>query len=180
MAGRLAGIHVLVTGGANGIGRAVVELALREDARVSFVDLDQDAGHALQDELAAAGHDVRFVHGDVTNQGLVDEAVAAASDHHGPILGLVNNAGRNVYADPATMSEAEWDEVFAVNLKSAWLMAKAVLPTMVQAGRGSIVNVTSLHARLTARACSPTRPPKRAWPASRARWRSSSPPSACA
>jgi NAD(P)-dependent dehydrogenase (short-subunit alcohol dehydrogenase family) len=154
-AGRLAGMHVLVTGGASGIGRAVVDVALREDARVSFLDRDLKTGRAVQDELAASGHDGLFLYADVTDPGAVTAAVATATDRHGPVLGLVNNVGRNVYGDPASISEAEWDQVFAVNLKSAWLVAKAVLPTMLEAGQGSIVNVASLHARLTARGMFP-------------------------
>jgi NAD(P)-dependent dehydrogenase (short-subunit alcohol dehydrogenase family) len=155
MDGRLAGIHVLVTGGARGIGRAVVEVALREDATVSFIDLNQDAGRATRDELVDAGHDVYFLHGDVTDIVSVDRAVGAAEEHNGPILGLVNNAGRNIYAEPSTITEAQWDQMFAINLKSAWLVARAILPAMIQAERGSIVNVASLHAYLTARGVFP-------------------------
>jgi NAD(P)-dependent dehydrogenase (short-subunit alcohol dehydrogenase family) len=149
LVGRLTGMHVLVTGGANGIGRAVVDVALREGARVSFLDRDRNTGRAVQDELAAAGHDPVFVHADVTDSDAVTAAVATATDHHGPVLGLVNNAGRNVYGNPVSTTEAEWDHVFAVDLKAAWLVAKAVLPAMLGAGQGSIVNVASLHARLT-------------------------------
>ena len=67
----------------------------------------------------------------------------------GPVNGLVNNAGRNVYADPVTMTEQEWEDVFAVDLKSAWLVARAVLPAMKAAKKGAIVNIASLHADMT-------------------------------
>jgi NAD(P)-dependent dehydrogenase (short-subunit alcohol dehydrogenase family) len=58
----------------------------------------------------------------------------------------VNNAGRNSYANPVKMTEEQWDEVFAVDLKAAWLCARAVLPAMLEARRGSIVNIASVHA----------------------------------
>lgn len=53
-----------------------------------------------------------------------------------PVTALVNNAGRNSYADPVTMTKGEWDDVFAVDVKAAWLCARAVLPAMIAAGRG--------------------------------------------
>jgi NAD(P)-dependent dehydrogenase (short-subunit alcohol dehydrogenase family) len=67
----------------------------------------------------------------------------------GPVTGLANNAGRNSYADPVTMTEAQWDDVFGVDLKSAWLVARAVLPAMIAARRGAIVNIASIHADMT-------------------------------
>ena len=70
-------------------------------------------------------------------------------DRFGPVTGLVNNAGKNAYADPVTMTEAEWDDVFSVDLKAAWLMARAVLPGMIVARKGAIVNVASVHADMT-------------------------------
>jgi NAD(P)-dependent dehydrogenase (short-subunit alcohol dehydrogenase family) len=76
---------------------------------------------------------------------VTSEAVA----RFGPVTGLVNNAGRNSYADPVKMTEAEWDDVFAVDLKAAWLAARAVLPGMITAKAGSIVNIASVHADMT-------------------------------
>jgi short-subunit dehydrogenase len=61
----------------------------------------------------------------------------------------VNNAGKNSYADPAKMTEGEWEDVFSVDLKAVWLMARAVLPAMIEAKRGSIVNIASVHADMT-------------------------------
>jgi NAD(P)-dependent dehydrogenase (short-subunit alcohol dehydrogenase family) len=145
VSGRLAGRGVLVTGGAQGIGRAIVETALHEDARVAFLDIDAEAGERTEQELGA-----RFLHADVTSAEQVARAASTARDVLGAIDVLVNNAGRNVYADPVGMTEAEWDEVFAVDLKGAWLCAKHVLPEMIERGAGSLVNIASLHGRLTA------------------------------
>ena len=147
MAGRLEGGHVLVTGGARGIGAAIVEKALTEGARVSVVDRDPGG----RDVLVAldAGERALYCPGDVTRASEIAKAVETAAHQFGPVSGLVNNAGRNVYADPVTMTEDEWEDVFAVDLKSAWLVARAVLPGMKAARRGAIVNIASLHADMT-------------------------------
>jgi len=144
--GRLDGQHVLVTGGSRGIGAATVEKALSEGARVSFVDLLPDEGRAL---AARLGDGVFFGQADVCSAEALARAVAEASALFGPVTGLVNNAGRNSYADPVAMTEDEWDAVFAVDLKAAWLAARAVLPGMIEAGKGAIVNVASVHATMT-------------------------------
>ena len=68
---------------------------------------------------------------------------------HGALDVLVNNAGVNAYFDATEMTEAEWDRTFAVDLKGAWLCAKHALGPMKRAGRGSIVNIASIHATLT-------------------------------
>jgi NAD(P)-dependent dehydrogenase (short-subunit alcohol dehydrogenase family) len=147
MAGRLEGGHVFVTGGARGIGAAIVAKALAEGARVSIVDRDE-AGRDLLLGLNA-GERALFCAGDVRRASDIVRAVEAATHKFGQVSGLVNNAGRNVYADPVTMTEDEWEDVFAVDLKSAWLVARAVLPGMKAAKRGAIVNIASLHADLT-------------------------------
>lgn len=143
--GRVAGQHVLVTGGSHGIGAAIVEKSLNEGAVVSILDRDPQGGEALVARLDAGGRvvvapcDIRFA-----DQVAAAHALAVAA--HGPVTALVNNAGRNSYADPVLMTEAEWDDVFAVDLKAAWLCARAVLPDMMAAGRGSILNIASVHA----------------------------------
>ena len=137
---RLAGHHILVTGGSRGIGLATVEKALAEGARVTSFDIGP--GPDL-------GGDALFLKADVTRADDIARATGAAVARFGPITGLVNNAGKNAYADPVSMTEAEWDDVFSVDLKAAWLVARAVLPGMIAAGRGSIVNVASVHADMT-------------------------------
>ena len=90
---------------------------------------------------------------------------------------LVNNAGVNAYFDATEMTEAQWDAVFAVDLKGAWLCAKHALPAMKRAG-ARVDREHRLHPRGAdhRRACSPTRPRSRAWSASRAAWRSTTRP----
>ena len=149
MAGRLENEHVFVTGGAQGIGAAIVEKCLSEGAKVSFIDLDQARAGAHAKALGAGADRLYWSRGDVRSAADIAKVHAAAKAALGPVTGLVNNAGRNSYADPVTMTEAQWDDVFAVDLKSAWLCARAVLPDMLAAKRGSIVNIASIHADLT-------------------------------
>ena len=139
----------IVTGGAQGIGRAVVDACVREGARVTILDRDAAAGAAAVRELGAGGHRATFIATDVTREAEVASACAAVATHEGAIDILVNNAGVNAYFDAAAMTEAQWDSVFAVDLKGAWLCTKHVLPTMKTQRRGSIVNIASIHATLT-------------------------------
>jgi NAD(P)-dependent dehydrogenase (short-subunit alcohol dehydrogenase family) len=136
--GRLSGQHIFVTGGAQGIGAATVEKCLAEGARVSSLDLKPGAGGKAL-----------FIQGDVCSSEDIARAHASAKAEFGPVTGLVNNAGRNSYADPVKMTEQEWDDVFSVDLKAAWLVARQMLPDMIAARRGSIVNIASVHADMT-------------------------------
>jgi NAD(P)-dependent dehydrogenase (short-subunit alcohol dehydrogenase family) len=135
---------VVVTGGANGIGRAIAEVAVRDGAQVAIVDLDAAAGEATAKALGAS-----FRQLDITDGASVATVFADVVDRYGRIDVLVNNAGRNAYFDPVEMTESDWDEVFAVDLKASWLCAKHALPSMLAQKRGSIVNISSLHSRLT-------------------------------
>jgi len=146
---RLDGKLAIVTGWSRGIGRAIVEKFVTEGARVAFFDTDAQAAALAVLELRALSLSAEFVEADVTDESEVRRAVEGVAAAHGTVDVLVNNAGINTYFDATTMTEAEWDQVFAVDLKGAWLVAKHVLPGMKQAGRGSIVNIASIHARLT-------------------------------
>lgn len=146
MTGRLEGQHVLVTGGSRGIGAAIVEKSLAEGARVSIIDIDAKAGRAV---AARLGDRAFFATGDIRLASDIAAFHEEAVAQFGRVSGLVNNAGRNSYADPVKMTEGEWDEVFAVDLKAAWLCARVVLPGMIAARRGSIVNIASVHADQT-------------------------------
>lgn len=146
---KLQGEHVFVTGGSNGIGEAIVRDAANEGAKVSFVDIDAPAGEKLVAELSSKGAQVAFVKASVAN---FDELAAAFKElvgNFGDVTGVVNNAGVNSHADPVTMTDKEWDDFFAVDMKPVWLTAKLALPSMRKAKKGSIVNICSIHGRLT-------------------------------
>ena len=147
--GRLNQRTAFVTGGARGIGRAIVEKFAAEGAAVTFVDVDDAEGRRTADEVSAGGAGVAFRRADVTSEADVRTAVEDTIERHGALDILVNNAGINAYFDATQMSQDEWDRVFAVDLKGAWLCAKYALRPMTRAGRGSIVNIASIHSHLT-------------------------------
>jgi NAD(P)-dependent dehydrogenase (short-subunit alcohol dehydrogenase family) len=142
----LEGKAVLVTGAARGIGAAVAEAVVDEGGAVALLDLDT-AGEETAARLALRGR-AYFSACDVRSLAEVERAVAAAEAELGRFDGLVNNAGVNAYFDAVAMGEADWESVFAVDLKAAWLLAKATLPGLIER-RGSIVNMSSIHGRLT-------------------------------
>ncbi|GAA3570902.1 glucose 1-dehydrogenase [Kribbella ginsengisoli] len=150
MSGRLTDEVVLVTGAARGIGRAIAIKAAEEGAAVALLDILPDELETTAAELEHSGATIAASVGDITDEDSVRRSVAELTKTLGrPITVLINNAGRNSYADATTMTVAEWDSVFAVDLKGAWLMARAVLPEMIEAKRGAIVNIASIHTQLT-------------------------------
>ena len=137
--GRFAGRTVIVTGAASGIGRATASRIAREGGRVVAVDISAER---LQ-EFAASLPDAEIVPvaGDITKQDDIDAIVAAAGER---IDGLANIAGINDDFSPAhETSDAVWDRVIAINLTGGFKLSRAVLPAMLAASAGSIVNVAS-------------------------------------
>ncbi len=130
MTGRLDNEHILVTGGGRGIGSAIVEKCLLEGANVSFIDLEGEEARSLLNKLNQ-DNKLLFVRGNVCSVEDLKRWCDASRKKFGAITGLVNNAGRNSYADPVTMTEQQWEDVFDVDLKAAWLTAREVLPDMI-------------------------------------------------
>jgi SDR family mycofactocin-dependent oxidoreductase len=146
----------LITGAAHGQGR-VTSLALaREGYDIVALDVAQQLsypGYAMgtMDELSSLAHEVGFVGrtclpvvADVRNAAAVDAAVDAAVERFGRIDVLFNNAGICAYGLAHELSEDEWDTMLDINLKGAWLVARRVIPHMVAAKRGVIVNNSSI------------------------------------
>lgn len=137
-AARFAGKTVIVTGAGSGIGRATVERLVAEGARVIATDV---AEHRLQELSASLGQDVTTVAGDVADEATVVRILEASGER---IDGLANVAGiMDGFLPTAELDDATWDRVLAVNLTGVMRLTRAVLPHMVDAGRGSIVNVSS-------------------------------------
>jgi NAD(P)-dependent dehydrogenase (short-subunit alcohol dehydrogenase family) len=136
----LAGKTVLITGGASGIGEAIVRRFAAQGSRVGFLDINDAAGEALAAEL---GGDVRYVHADLTDIPALRAGVAAVRDAFGPVTILVNNAAHDERHRTEDVTPEYWDNRFAVNLRHQFFTAQAVLPDMQAAGGGSIVNFGS-------------------------------------
>ena len=139
----LQGRVVIVTGAAQGIGEACARRFAREGARVVIADVADARGQALADELQA-----EYRHCDVGDKAQVDALVAQVLATHGRIDVLVNNAGIFKAADFLDVTEADFDAVLRVNLKGAFLVGQAVARVMAQAGRGAIVNMSSVNSVL--------------------------------
>ena len=146
---KLQNEHVFVTGGANGIGAAIVLDVAQSGAKVSFCDLAEEAGKEYEKELTGKGFQVFFHQGDVANFDNLKVAHTAMVAKFGMVTGIVNNAGVNSNADPVEMTNDQWNRFFDVDLKSVWHTAKLVLPEMRKAKKGSIVNIASIHARMS-------------------------------
>jgi NAD(P)-dependent dehydrogenase (short-subunit alcohol dehydrogenase family) len=142
----LAGEIAIVTGGARGIGQAIVQLFIQHGAAVLFCDRDEAAGRSAQERLGSAAE---FHLADVSREPDVAAVVRQCARRFGPPSILVSNAGVNANFDATEMSEPEWDQFFGIDLKAAWLAAKYVLPHMKEAARGSIINISSLHGFVT-------------------------------
>lgn len=138
----LRGSTVLVTGGASGIGEAIVRAFAAQHAKVGFLDIDTAAGQALEDDLASDR--IAFATCDLRDIDDLRRAIDAIRDALGPINCLVNNAARDDRHDWETVTPDYWDERFATNLKHQFFAAQAVIPDMRAAGGGAIVNMGSV------------------------------------
>jgi len=146
MAGRLAGKVAIISGGASGCGAAAARLFAAEGAAVGIIDRNVDLGTALAQELRAQGHRAAFATADVAKKAQVDDAVAALQLALGDATVLFNHAGTIVIKPFLETEEEDWDFLFDVNVKSMYLVTRAVLPQMLRAGGGAIVCTSSISA----------------------------------
>lgn len=139
----LNGKVALITGGASGIGRATAILFAQEGAAVAVVDINVEQGQAVVQEIESQGGRAIFILCDVTRAEDCRRAVDTSLELLGRLDILFNNAGIIRRADVVELTEAEWDQVMAVNVKSVFLMSKYAVPVMIKAGGGSIINTGS-------------------------------------
>jgi len=135
---------VVISGGASGIGEAMVRAFAGQGARVGFVDIAADAGKTLASGLNGAGHTVHFIDCDITDIPAYQAAIAEFAQRHGDALVLVNNAAHDQRHQWNEVTPEDWDQRMAVNLKHAFFAIQAVAPGMAKAGRGSIINYGSI------------------------------------
>lgn len=146
MSNRLSGRIAIVTGGAGGCGEAASRLFAAEGALVGIVDRQADAAERLAAELRVAGLQAIAAPADVARADQVAAAVDKVRGAFGQVSVLFNHAGTIVIKPFLETSEAEWDWLMAVNVKSMYLMTKAVLPDMLALGDGRIVCTSSISA----------------------------------
>lgn len=144
---KFRGRVALVSGGAQGIGRAIVEAMQREAADVVFLDCDVTAAQNTASELTRQNPQspVAFVRADLSDPAEVDSAMSQVRELHGRVDIVVNNAGIELDEPCDRITPGQWDQVLNVNLRGAFLLSQAALPLFPATG-GAIVNISSVHA----------------------------------
>lgn len=144
---QFANMGVLITGGAQGIGKGIALAFLKAGAKVAMLDCDREAGQAAERELAALG-EACFIEADVADEAAVQAAVAGVLERLGRLDVLINNAGINIRKPLAELSLAEWQRVLDVNLTGALLCARECA-TELGRNQGAIVNIASTRALMS-------------------------------
>ncbi len=141
----LEGRVVFITGGGSGIGESLVEHFCAQGAKVTFVDIAEEASHALVHRITARGLPAPdFIRCDLRQIEELRAAVAATRGRHGPIQVLCNNAGNDDRHRTKDVTVEYWDDRMAVNLRPQFFAAQAVRDQMREAGGGSIINFGSI------------------------------------
>ncbi|PKR76897.1 3-oxoacyl-ACP reductase FabG [Halalkalibacillus sediminis] len=142
--GRLGNKVAIITGSANGIGLEAATLFAEEGARVVLADFDAETGKNREEVLKSEGHDVLFVQVNVADRASVDAMVKEAIDAFGKIDILVNNAGITRDAMLSKMTVEQFEQVIDVNLKGVFHCTQAVLPHLIESGKGKVINTSSV------------------------------------
>ena len=141
---RLENKTAIVTGGAEGIGKAVVEAFANEGAVTYFLDINKEDGEKLEANLRADGRNVTFIKADVSLGEDAEKVVKRVMDERGRVDILVNNAAINYKYTIDALPEDKWDHIFAVNIKSLYHYCHRIVPIMAAQGGGSIINMGSV------------------------------------
>lgn len=140
---QLAGKVAVVTGAGSGIGRAIAERFAREGAKVGAWDLNGDGVRETVETITAAGGEAIAVEADCSDAGQIADAAGQVREAFGAIQILVNNAGLAPFCPYLDITEEQWDLLIKVNLKGPHLCIREMLPAMLEAGWGRVVNITS-------------------------------------
>jgi 3-oxoacyl-[acyl-carrier protein] reductase len=138
----------LITGAAQGIGKAIAEGFCKEGAVAVILDINDEKGQAAADELKAAGGKAAYIRCNVADVADIEKAVAAAVEKFGHIDILVNNAGILHGTPIVDITEEEWDRIMDVNLKGMFFMSQKAIIEFKKNGGGKIVNISSLAGRM--------------------------------
>jgi NAD(P)-dependent dehydrogenase (short-subunit alcohol dehydrogenase family) len=138
---RLQGKTALITGGTAGIGRAIAQAFTREGARVIITGRDQERGHAT---AIAIGGGATYIKSDMSSMEDVRALARAATEVLGQVDILVNNTGIATFAPTHDLAEADYDAMFATNTKGTYYLTAALVPAMVQRGKGKVINITTM------------------------------------
>jgi len=142
--GRLDNRVAIVTGGGQGIGKAMCEVFSREGATIVAADVNESRAKAV---AKSSGNDAMGLSVDVANKDQVQEMADRTLERYGQIDILVNNAGLFSLYRTANCPEDEWDRIFAVNVKGVFLCCRAVMDAMISRNSGKIINLSSLAAK---------------------------------
>lgn len=140
----LADRVVVVSGGASGIGEAIVEAFVRQQSRVVFLDVQDEAAERLIARLPEDGRLAVYRRCDLTDVAALQATMKGVLEEFGGVDVLVNNAGNDTRHSVESVTAESWDALMAVNLRQQFFMAQAVAPAMQAARRGSIINMGSI------------------------------------
>jgi len=143
----LHGKVAVVTGGARGIGRGIATVLAAKGAAVAVWDLNTEGAEKAAAEIQAAGGTAVAVAGDAADAEAVARSAARTREELGPVTILVNNAGTTAYESFTGISEASWDRMIGINLKGPFLVTQQLVPDMIEAGWGRIINISSSSAQ---------------------------------
>ncbi|OMH36294.1 short-chain dehydrogenase [Motiliproteus sp. MSK22-1] len=142
--GRFQNKSVVITGGAGGVGQALVRKFCQQGAHVFISDLSEKGCRAIQSEMNQAGHQIHFLAGDLREKTYCESVVAAAVKAHGGVDILLNNAGIIPRGNALETTDEMWHQALDVNLTAVFYLCRAAIPHMKANGGGAIVNTSSV------------------------------------
>ena len=146
---RLQNKVVVISGGASGQGAAETILFINEGAKVIIGDIQDEKGKLLEEKVRASGGEAKYVHLDVTNESEWQNAISKAVERYSQIDVLINNAGITAHNNIEETTLKEWETINSVNSTGVFLGCKSVIPIMKKAGKGSIVNISSIFGSIS-------------------------------